>query len=399
MKYVIWGMGQNGLELYSMMPRESVCAIIDRDKDNYFVKKNHLTIISFDEYLAARDSMPEHEVIITPFKYRQMERTLLCAGVTKYSILKKSGIGMLAYASLFDGSYGDRLGLKKNESYRVFRKGLYPELLYRQMEQDGYRIEWAAEASDQSDCLSEEHVNHVYYDPYTGKVSEMRNILDGERVFIIGCGPSLTAGDLDALHENKCISMGVNDIYHIFPNTKWRPDFYFASDRRQLIKYTEDGEMKRAVDPIRKIFSDNYIPLMQQERDNRTVCFFQQIQEFDGMGFSTDCSKGVFCSNTVVFGAMQFAVFMGAKTIYLLGCDNGIAANKKLFFYEDKELNDNYEEWEKIALEAYADMEVGYKVARNAAEKIGVKIFNATRGGFLEVFDRVDFDSLFQLRG
>ena len=36
----------------------------------------------------------------------------------------------------------------------------------------------------------------------------------------------------------------------------------------------------------------------------------------------------------------------------------------------------------------------GYRSAKVFAEKHGVKIFNATRGGYLEVFDRVDFDSI-----
>ena len=36
-----------------------------------------------------------------------------------------------------------------------------------------------------------------------------------------------------------------------------------------------------------------------------------------------------------------------------------------------------------------------YEVAKENAEKKGIKIYNATRGGKLEVFERVDFDSLF----
>jgi hypothetical protein len=37
-----------------------------------------------------------------------------------------------------------------------------------------------------------------------------------------------------------------------------------------------------------------------------------------------------------------------------------------------------------------------YICARNFAEKNNIKIYNATRGGRLEVFERVDFDSLFK---
>ena len=36
-----------------------------------------------------------------------------------------------------------------------------------------------------------------------------------------------------------------------------------------------------------------------------------------------------------------------------------------------------------------------YECAKRETEKMGVKIYNATRGGKLEVFDRVNFESLF----
>ena len=133
---------------------------------------------------------------------------------------------------------------------------------------------------------------------------------------------------------------------------------------------------------------------MLKEDDTSDTFFFRQIQDFEKMGFSLDCSKGVYCSNTIIYAALQFAVYMGAKTIYLLGCDNGIASGRKLYCYEDKQLNENIDDWEKFAIEAYSDMEIGYRIARRETEKIGVKIYNATRGGYLEVFDRVNFDSL-----
>ena len=40
----------------------------------------------------------------------------------------------------------------------------------------------------------------------------------------------------------------------------------------------------------------------------------------------------------------------------------------------------------------------GYKSARKYADTHHVHIYNATRGGYLEIFDRVNFDSLFKDR-
>ena len=43
-----------------------------------------------------------------------------------------------------------------------------------------------------------------------------------------------------------------------------------------------------------------------------------------------------------------------------------------------------------------ASMLKGYQMCKNYADTHGIKIYNATRGGMLEIFERVDFDSLFE---
>ena len=40
-------------------------------------------------------------------------------------------------------------------------------------------------------------------------------------------------------------------------------------------------------------------------------------------------------------------------------------------------------------------MNDGYACARKFADREGIKIYNATRGGYLEAFERADFDDLF----
>lgn len=36
-----------------------------------------------------------------------------------------------------------------------------------------------------------------------------------------------------------------------------------------------------------------------------------------------------------------------------------------------------------------------YQKIKKYADKKGIKIYNATRGGYLEIFERVNFDTLF----
>ena len=42
---------------------------------------------------------------------------------------------------------------------------------------------------------------------------------------------------------------------------------------------------------------------------------------------------------------------------------------------------------------------MAYEAAEKYTESKGIKIYNATRGGMLEVFERVDLDSLFEEEG
>lgn len=49
-----------------------------------------------------------------------------------------------------------------------------------------------------------------------------------------------------------------------------------------------------------------------------------------------------------------------------------------------------------IAYHTRKTMITGYRFMERETKKRGIHIFNASRGGMLEEFDRVDFDSLFE---
>ena len=397
MKYVLWGMGQNGLELFDLMPKDDICAIIDRDKENYFLKKLGLDILRFDEYMTMRDSLPEHMIVICPFKYHSMENEIKKRSITNYSILKRSSVGMLAYVSLFDGTYIDRLMLSTKKHYFIFKRGLFQDLLFERMVIDGFKIDWVDDEINESFEIGEYYVNRVFYRDYTSMFEGLRNQIGRQKtIFIVACGPSLREEDLEVLYNNHCFSISVNDIYHVFDNTNWRPDIYFVSDRRQLKKYEVDKSYRSSVESIVKVFSDNHVSLMISEKYKSGTFFFRQIQDFENLEFSFDVNDGFYCSNTVVYGALQLAAYLGAETIYLIGCDNGLSNDKKMYFYDDDDLIEHFDDWKDKMNEAYCDMEIGYGIAKKVCEDNGIRIYNATRGGRLEIFDRVSFDKLFK---
>ena len=105
--------------------------------------------------------------------------------------------------------------------------------------------------------------------------------------------------------------------------------------------------------------------------------------------FSEDVARVVYGGATVTYACIQIAVYMGFKEIYLLGvdCNYCKGSNSNYFFWEQKADVMNHKEDRMV---------LSYESAREYADSHGIKIYNATRGGMLEVFERVEFDSLFQ---
>jgi hypothetical protein len=110
---------------------------------------------------------------------------------------------------------------------------------------------------------------------------------------------------------------------------------------------------------------------------------------------------GVYTGDTVIIDfCLPLAHFMGFKEVFLLGCDCSIgnytgSDSKSRHFYSESAHATRQQSDEYLKYEWQNKIFFSYEVAKNAFECSGRKIFNATDGGELEVFERVDFDSLF----
>ncbi len=99
---------------------------------------------------------------------------------------------------------------------------------------------------------------------------------------------------------------------------------------------------------------------------------------------------------------IQLALYMGFKNIYLLGIDH--RAHKEMptvRFYDQKEsvvdaLTSKKDELfiRETSWRCFVNLLDEYRILRVFLESRGIKIYNATKGGILELFPRVDFDSL-----
>lgn len=241
----------------------------------------------------------------------------------------------------------------------------------------------------------------VYYeklDKKRGYRSKLRTLKDsklGESCFIIGNGPSLKAEDLDKLHELNIDSFASNQIYKIFDKTEWRPRYFSVVDWKGI----PDEDADKLEIPY-LFFSDYFWRKHHVTNPNSYV--FRGIRltnaKLSSYKFSEDITQQIYMKGSVTYTNFQLAVYMGYKKIYLLGMDNSYAYvmgsdGKKTkqegvdnsHFYKDDHPTHIYSEKEA--------MDNCFIAAKQYADAHGIEIYNATRGGMLELFERVDFDS------
>ena len=237
-------------------------------------------------------------------------------------------------------------------------------------------------------------------------IKSLHNKYEGDRCFIIGSGPSLRPEDLDKLAERHEICFSSNRIYKIFSQTKWRPDYYVCIDGDFL--FSSIGEIKKCGD-FPKILRNDAKKYGRTEKDNIWyACLDWRIQtDYYGRKpperISADPSDHVSCFGTVTAVAIELAIYMGFSEIYLLGCDHNYAlkADKDGSIHQNTSVSATYfngadEDKSKAAksVQCVDFMTESYLVCKKSAEEAQVKIYNATRGGKLEIFERVDFDEL-----
>lgn len=246
--------------------------------------------------------------------------------------------------------------------------------------------------------------------PGNPKIEALKGKYQGEKIFLIGNGPSLTINDLERIQKNGYKTFACNFINKLFNRTDWRPDFYCCQEdsatalNKDFI-INSPIKVKIIKEILRKEIWEKFIDLPDD-----IILFTSQGSRFV---FSEDVSRIVYDGHTVMFTMLEFAIYMGFKEIYLIGVDNTMAPlpstdnfnNLKSHFYEE-DIKEN-EERSSIMRTANIDpndwnwyssrTNAHYGIARNFAESRGVNIFNATRGGKLEVFDRVDIDTLLSL--
>lgn len=301
-------------------------------------------------------------------------------------------------------------------------------------------------------------------------VSSLYNKFDGQRIFLIGNGPSLNDTPLNKLRSENTLAMnGINEIYD---STDWRPDFYYLTNSPEADISPRTEYAKENVDSgvtcflsteYRQFFAGEENVYYLTKRNLKSNPLYDEsglhdldVDEVKNMDkrelsdfWSDDPSEKVYIYHSM-YGALQLLTYLGFDEIYIVGADLGFSYydphmlfddgldphkyEENIIFYINEATSENvlissltnalfyllitkFEKASNVASKLvssdrdshmvsnylnspkdmrYANREIpkSHLVAKKMIFDRDVEIYNATLGGELEVYPRVELEEL-----
>jgi hypothetical protein len=223
------------------------------------------------------------------------------------------------------------------------------------------------------------------------RLREYQNRYAGERCFIIGNGPSLKETDMRLLKDEY--TFGMNRIFLMFPELGFKPTFLVS---------VNDLVIEQSVDDFRQVD----IPLFVSWRARKWLSPAPHLHylytTYTGKKFTRDATRRLWEGATVTYTCLQLAYYMGFSKAILIGVDHNFATKgepNKTIISEGDDPNHFHPKYFgkgfKWQLPDLDTSEVGYLMAHNVYADAGREIVDATVGGKLRIFPKVEYGSLF----
>ncbi len=241
--------------------------------------------------------------------------------------------------------------------------------------------------------------------PDRERLNGLRDRHRGERCFIIGNGPSLNETDLGLLADEYTIA--VNGIFYKYDEIGFKSTFFVVEDRHVV---NDNLDRINEIDYSIKFFPSRYAKTVRKTADTYFLPTDFQFYDpacpnFEVPRFSTDAAEVIYAGQTVTYLNFQLAYHLGFTEVYLIGVDfsytipeTALVDGATITSVEDdpNHFHPDYfgegKKWHDPKLHNCLKV---FEEAKRAYEADGRKIYNATVGGKLELFDRVDYASLF----
>ncbi|WP_162244201.1 MULTISPECIES: 6-hydroxymethylpterin diphosphokinase MptE-like protein [unclassified Rhizobium] len=219
--------------------------------------------------------------------------------------------------------------------------------------------------------------------------TQFRDLHSGRRCVIIGNGPSVRLDDLEAL-AGRYTTFCCNRFHMAYETTPFRPDYTVMIDPYMI------GDFGNEIARLAKT------PVFAGHADIDRVpagCYFLPLRG-ETFKFSPDIRRFVSTGDSVIAAAVQIASFMGMKEIYLYGIDHSLHFEKQtapgsgLVLGEGNHFIKGYRSGRPWCPPNVGNIEHALRACDDALRTQNGFLKNATRGGHLEVLERVDFDQL-----
>jgi hypothetical protein len=230
----------------------------------------------------------------------------------------------------------------------------------------------------------------------------------GQRCFVIGNGPSLAAQDLTPL-KNELTFVMSGFWRHPVVRT-WQPTYYFFADP---LFFDGSEAMSAFFAQLRAAVHSTtfFLPGEAREALRRGTLVPPDQARFvewsgrlsNGLPTFPDLSQPLPAVMSVSQFAIMGAMYMDCSPIYLLGLDHDWLAHRGMdrHFYQGKTIENHAAAHGdlgrmsyKIDLQCQLDLWTGYEFLLAAAKAKGIRIVNATNGGFLDVFERARYEEV-----
>lgn len=228
------------------------------------------------------------------------------------------------------------------------------------------------------------------------RLAALKDIHKGRRAFIIGNGPSLKQTELSKLRNE--FTFGMNRIYLMFPELGFTTT-YLCVVNDLVIEQTAGDLAALEIPRFLAWRSRRHFYNRQPSTVNLPTFLYTT---YTSPRFSPDVRGRVWEGATVTNVALQLAFHMGFQQVILIGVDHNYATPGKPNTMVTSQGDDPNHfspayfgkgfRWQLPDLET---SEFAYAMARDAYRDAGRELVDATIGGKLSIFPKVDYNSLF----
>lgn len=220
-------------------------------------------------------------------------------------------------------------------------------------------------------------------------LSAWRNRWRDRTVVVVGNGPSLSRTPLEEL---AAPAIGLNKINLLFGRTSWRPSVIVCANgivMQQNRRFYEETDIPLVLNWVHRRWAP--------KSRSGSVDFFLARP---GIEFrSDDGHQGFGSGGTVTYTALQLAYLAGARRVILVGVDHSFKQGGQPHTIQERSgpdpdhfHPDYFADGELWKLPDLPKSELAYQLAKDAFERDGREIVDATIDGHLKVFRRVSIE-------